>query len=185
MQLPNITIYKWTKKITKRDIPSRPDIFSLLGNKSFFCKNLLLLLHIYHSQLLKKMILKFNSSSIALLIMPISKCYHNRVLYWVYTDPYCIIYWAIQENIAPAATPIRRIKSSNIALPGRKIQKLKLLEIENVCIMTQVRTYSDIWPQHQMLVIDNCYAPRYGEFECLKWTRGWASGKSLHVGPIL
>ena len=52
---------------------------------------------IYHSQLLKRIILKFNSSSIALLTMYTSQCCHNRVLYWVYMDPYCFIYWAIRE----------------------------------------------------------------------------------------
>ena len=76
---------------------------------------------VIHSQLLKSIILKFNSSSIALLTMYISYCCHNRVLYWVYTDPYCFIYWAIRKNIAQAARPIRRINSSNIALPGRTI----------------------------------------------------------------
>ena len=55
-----------------------------------------------HSQLLKVVILKFNSSNIALLTMCISKCCHNRVLYWVYTDPYSFIYWAKREKIALA-----------------------------------------------------------------------------------
>ena len=36
--------------------------------------------------------------------MCISKYCHNRVLYWVYTDPYCFIN-SIQENITPAARP--------------------------------------------------------------------------------
>ena len=75
---------------------------------------------IEHSQLLERTILKFNSSSIALLTICISKCCNNRVLYWVYTDPFALYsYWAIRENIAPAASSIQRIKSSNIALPGR------------------------------------------------------------------
>ena len=104
-------------------------------------------IYIYHSQLLKRKILKFNSSSIALLNMCISQCCHNRVLYWVYMDPYCIIYQEIWENIAPAARPIRRINSSNIALPGRTLLEVKFLEIENVCIMTQVRIYGDIQPE--------------------------------------
>ena len=45
------------------------------------------------------MLLKFNCSSIALLTMRISYCCHIRVLYWVYTDPYCFIYWEIRKNI--------------------------------------------------------------------------------------
>ena len=57
--------------------------------------------------------MKFNSSCITFLTICISQCRHNRVLYWVYTDPYCFIYWAIRKNIAPAARPIRRINSSN------------------------------------------------------------------------
>ena len=48
------------------------------------------------SQLLKWIILKFDSSSIVLLTMCISQCCHNRVLYWVYMDRYCLIYWAQQ-----------------------------------------------------------------------------------------
>ena len=39
------------------------------------------------------------------------------------------------------------INSSNIALPGRTILEELLLEIENVCIMTQVRMYSEIYPE--------------------------------------
>ena len=66
-----------------------------------------------HPQLLKRVILKFTYSSIALL-----------GLYWVYTESSCFLYWAIQENIAPAARPIRRINSCNIVLPGRTILEL-------------------------------------------------------------
>ena len=100
-----------------------------------------------HSQLLKRIILKLNSSSIALLTMYISQCCHNRVLSWVYTDPYCFTYWATQGNIAPAAGPIQRINSCNIALPGRTILEVQLLEIEKVCIMTQVRIHGEIQPE--------------------------------------
>ena len=100
--------------------------------------------NIEHAQLIKRVILKHTSSSIALLTMCISQCCHNRVLYWFYTDPYCFIYWAIRENIAPAARPIRKINTSNIALPGKTILEVYLLEIENVCIMTQVRIYGEI-----------------------------------------
>ena len=88
-----------------------------------------------HSQLLKRIILKFTCSSIALVTMCFSLCCYNRVLYWVYTDLYCFIYWAIRENIAAASRPIQRINSFNIALPGRKNTDSILLEIENVCIM--------------------------------------------------
>ena len=93
------------------------------------------------------MILKFYSSSIALLTICISQFCHNRVLYWVYTDSYCFIYWAIRENIAPAARPIRRINPSNIALPGRTILEVQHLDIENVCILTQVGIYGEINPE--------------------------------------
>ena len=102
---------------------------------------------VQHSQLLKRIILKFNSSSIALLTMYISQCCHNRVLYWVYTNPYCFIYWAIWENIAPAARAKWKINSFNIALTGRTVLKVKLLIIEDVCIMTQVRIYGAIQPE--------------------------------------
>ena len=47
----------------------------------------------------------------------------------------------------PAARPIQRINSSNIALPVKTILKVKLLEIENVCNMTQVGVYGEIWPE--------------------------------------
>ena len=60
------------------------------------------------------------------------------------TDPYCFIYWATRDTLAPAARPIHKINSSNIALPGRTILDLKLLEIENVCIMTQLWIYGEI-----------------------------------------
>ena len=89
---------------------------------------------IKHSQLIKWIKLKFNSSSIALLTRCIYKCCHNRVLYWVYTDPYGFIYWAIRENLAPAARPIQRINSSNIALPfmnpGHKCFIISLINME-------------------------------------------------------
>ena len=51
-----------------------------------------------------------------------------------------MINWVIRENIDPAARAIQRINFSNIALPGRSI-----LEIENVCIMTQVGIYNKIF----------------------------------------
>ena len=95
----------------------------------------------------KMIILKFNSSSIPLLTMCISQCCHNRVLYWVSTDPNCFIYWAIQENIAQSARLIRRFNSSNIALPQRTIMEKQLLQIEKVCIMTQVGIYGEIKPK--------------------------------------
>ena len=60
--------------------------------QSWHLLQLTLLTITIHSQLLKKKILKFNSSSIALLTMCISECCHNRVLYWVYTDPYCVLF---------------------------------------------------------------------------------------------
>ena len=58
--------------------------------------------------------LKLNSSSIALLTVN----FVVVVLYWAYTDPYCFVYWAIQENIALVARPIRKIIFFNISLPG-------------------------------------------------------------------
>ena len=51
-----------------------------------------LLLKLTHSQP-KRIILKLNYSSIALLTMCISQCCHNQIFYWVYTDPYCVIYY--------------------------------------------------------------------------------------------
>ena len=78
-----------------------------------------------HFNALKRIILTFNSSSIALPTICISYCCHNRVLYWVYTDPYCFIYWAIRENIAPAARPIQRIKPSNIVNQEGQYRKYK------------------------------------------------------------
>ena len=89
------------------------EIHLLLGLRVFWA-------NIKHSQL-KRIILKFNSSSIALLTMCISQCCHNRVLYWVYTDPYCFVYWIIREHKTPADRSIRRINSFNIALPRRTI----------------------------------------------------------------
>ena len=85
--------------------------------------------------------------SVALLTMCISQCCNNRVLYWVYTDAFCFIYWAIRENTASAARPIWGINSSNIALPGRTILEVSLLEINNVCILFHVEIYGEIQPQ--------------------------------------
>ena len=48
------------------------------------------------------------------------------------------------ENIAPAASPILIINSSNIFLPRRTILEVKRFDIENVFIMIQVGMYGEI-----------------------------------------
>ena len=80
-------------------------------------------------------IFTLNSSNIALLTICIS--------YWAYTDLYCFFYWATLENIAPAAKPIQRMNSSNIALPERTILEEVIIENKNVCDMTQVWIYCE------------------------------------------
>jgi hypothetical protein len=52
--------------------------------------------------------------------------------------------WPGLLNIVPPARQIRTIDSSDITLPGRTILEVYLLEIENVCIMTQVKIYGEI-----------------------------------------
>ena len=51
------------------------------------------------------------------------------------------------ENIAPAAKVIRRMKYFRIDLLGKPILAVILLEIDNVCIMTQVEIHCKIKPQ--------------------------------------
>ena len=57
-------------------------------------------------------------------------------LYWSYTPSRAGL---IRENMAPVARAIRRINTSNIALPGKTILKLYYLEIYNVFIMIFLR----------------------------------------------
>ena len=64
---------------------------------------------------------------------------------WVYIIQYSPSSAArVLENIGPAARAIRKINSSNIAQPGKTILDVSFLEIDNVCIMTQVRIYGEI-----------------------------------------
>ena len=47
------------------------------------------------------------------------------------------------KNIGPAARALQKVNSSNKAQPGRTILDVSVLEIDNVCIMTQVRIYGE------------------------------------------
>ena len=85
-----------------------------------------------HYQLLKIIILKFNSSSIALLTMCISHCCHSRVLYWAYTDPYCSVYWAIEEKNRPSCLAHTQNQLSQYGPPRNNNTGSIILEIENV-----------------------------------------------------
>ena len=105
-----------------------------------------------HSPLLKWIILKFNSSSIALLTMYISLCCHNRVLYWVYTDPYRFIYWAIRENIAQL--PDQYGQSTLPILPYQEGQDWKY-------------------------TFRNWECQYYDSSRDIRWNIAWALGKSL------
>ena len=84
-----------------------------------------LYLHSVVSLLLKIIILKLNSSVLLAQsgnIIQYSPSSAGRIM----------------ENIGPAARAIRKINSSNIAQQGRTILDVSFLEINNVCIMTDV-----------------------------------------------
>ena len=67
-----------------------------------------------YSHLQERKILKFNSSSIALMTIPSAATTEfstgsiqtHIASSTGYTDPYCFVYWVTQENIAPVARPI-------------------------------------------------------------------------------
>ena len=46
---------------------------------------------------------------------------------YIQSNRYCFVYWAILENIAPAARTMRGINSFSIALLGKPILKVKFI----------------------------------------------------------
>ena len=61
--------------------------------------------------------------------------------------PGCTKLFCILENIRPAARAIQKVNFSNISQQGRTILDVSLLEIDNVCIMTQVGMHGEIYPR--------------------------------------
>ena len=102
----------------------------------------------------KKDNMKFTSSSIDLLTVCISWCCHNRVLNWVYTDPYCFIYWAILENI-----PQLPIQYGESTLPILSYQ--------------EGHTGSIIFRNWECLYYDSS--------RDIRWNIAWALGKGLRL----
>ena len=80
-------------------------------------------LHIFNSQLLQRIILNLNSSSIALPTLCIAQCCHSKVFYFAHTNLYCFVYWLIQENIAQL--PGHYGESTHPILPYQKGQYWK------------------------------------------------------------
>ena len=65
----------------------------------------------------------------------------------------------ILENIGPAARAIQKINFSNIAQPGMIILDVSLLEIDSICIMTEVGIYGEIKPGPSENPLGSAYIP--------------------------
>ena len=99
-----------------------------------------------HSQLLKRIILIFNSSSMALLTMCISQCYHNRVLMGLY-GPVSLHILGNRGKYSPSCQTNTENQLFQYWPTRKDNTESILLEIENVCILTQVGMYNEILPE--------------------------------------